>query len=288
MESEKNQNNILSIYQTAILGAEEILRKIGAVPWNEKILLKDDTFLGNDKYQKMLLDRMEFFVPGEELADILKNLQELFLPLPEEQGTEEKQESEEMQIFFCKKGRRGNPTKVYLEICKEPYRIPFELHLISYMGHEIFPQKKMGASAGTGENFTYNMLPPEEYLTLAFYEIIKELELIKDLSWYKEVYEVLCKEPVQGRKVWESLNRLIKEYPIPSLDKRLETLVSYKNYGYMQKRWKNQSKRKKETYPQWEETITLIGAFLTPVFEGVVKDELFLGDWMPELGRYLD
>ena len=28
--------------------------------------------------------------------------------------------------------------------------------------------------------------------------------------------------------------------------------------------------------------------FLTPIFEGILKDEIFLGDWMPELGRYLD
>lgn len=283
MEPEKNQNETLSIYQTAILGAEEILKKIGDVSWNEKLLLKNDAFLGNDKYQKVLFDRMEFFTPGEEMADTVKNLETLFLPLKE---LEEKQESEGMQIFFCKKGRRGNPTKIYLEICCEPYRIPFELHLIPYMKHEIFPQKKT-RDTDMEESFTYNMFPSEEYLTLAFYEIIKELELIKDLSWYKEVYEILCKEAVDGRKVWESLNRLIKEHPIPSLEKRLDTLMGYKDYGYMQKRWKNQSKRRKETYPGWEETIALMGTFLTPVFEGVVKDEIFLGDWMPELGRYL-
>lgn len=283
MEPEKNQKETLSIYQTAILGAEEILKKIEDVSWNEKLLLKNDTFLGNDKYQKVLLDRMEFFTPGEEMADTVKNLETLFLPLKE---LEEKQESEELQIFFCKKGRRGNPTKIYLEIYREPYRIPFELHLIPYMKHEIFPQKKT-RDTDMEESFTYNMFPSEEYLTLAFYEIIKDLELIKDLSWYKEVYEILCKEAVDGRKVWESLNRLIKEHPIPSLEKRLDTLIGYKDYGYMQKRWKTQSKRRKETYPDWEETITLVGTFLTPVFEGVVKDEIFLGDWMPELGRYL-
>ena len=56
----------------------------------------------------------------------------------------------------------------------------------------------------------------------------------------------------------------------------------------MQKRWKSHCKRKKETYPQWEEVIGLSVAFLEPVFEGVLKDEVFLGDWMPQLGRYLD
>lgn len=282
MDLEKNQDDMPSIYQTSLLGAEEILKKIEGVPWNEKMLLKNDSFLENEKYQKMLLNKIEFFVPEEEINDMAKNLEDLFLPLTE---TEENQE---LQVSFCKRGRKGNPLKIYLEICRDPYRIPFELHLIPYMGHEFFLQKKTGVSISTEENFTYNMFPPEEYLTFAFYEIIKELELIKDLSWYKEIYGMLCKEPVDGRKVWERLNRLIKEYPIPSMENRLDTLISYKDYGYMKKRWKNQGKREKEIYPGWEEVINLIEAFLTPIFKGIVQDEIFLGDWMPELGRYLD
>lgn len=282
MDLEKSQDDIPSIYQTSLLGAEEILRKIEGAPWSEKVLLKNDTFLGNEKYQKVLLNKIEFFAPQEEMSDVAKNLKELFVPLPESE------EEQELQVLFCKKARRGDGLKVSLEICRDPYRIPFHLHFIPYMGHEIFPQKKTGISMNAGENFTYNMFPSEEYLALAFYEIIKELELIKDLSWYKEVYEILCKEAVVGRKVWESMNRLVKEYPIPSMEKRLDTLISYKDYGYMQKRWKNQSKREKETYPDWEEVSVRIEAFLTPIFQGVVKDEIFLGDWMPELGRYLD
>ena len=193
-----------------------------------------------------------------------------------------------MQILYCRKSRIGSPVKIFLQIHKEPYRIPFELHLIPFPGHEVFPQKKSGTMIGTQENFTYQMFPPEEYLSLAFYEIIKDLELIKDMSWYKEVYEVLCKEPVDGRKVWENMNRLTREYPIPSFEKRLDTFSSYKDYGYMKRRWKSQSKRMMEPYPQWKEVIELLTAFFAPIFEGVLKDEVFLGDWMPELGRYLD
>ncbi len=280
MDLDISQDEVPSIYQTSILGAKEILKKIGNVSWNEKIMLKNDTFLENEKYQKVLLNKIEFFTPQEEMNEVAANIKELFVP--------EAETEDEFEILFCKKVRRGDGLKISLEICRNPYRIPFDLHLIPYMGHEIFPQKKTVASMDAGESITYNMFPPEEYLVLAFYEIIKELELIKDLSWYKEVYEILCKEAVVGRKVWESMNRLVKEYPIPSMEKRLETLISYKDYGYMQKRWKNQSKREKETYPAWEDVIVRIEAFLAPIFQGVVEDEIFLGDWMPELGRYLD
>ena len=279
MDLDKKEENEISIYNTAIMAAEKILKKIGDASWNSRMLLKTDAFLGDDKYQKALLDKMEFFTPREELADTIAKLETMF------QASEE---SEELQIIFCRKGRRGNPTKLFLEIYKTPYRIPFELHLIPFPDHEIFLQEKVGIVMQTQENFTYRMFPPEEYLTLAFYEIIKELELIKDMSWYHGVYETLIREPVNGRKFWESLNQLIKDYPIPSLEKRMETLNSYQNYPYMQKRWKSYCKQKKETYPQWEEVIELSVTFLEPVFEGVLKDEVFLGDWMPQLGRYLD
>lgn len=284
MDLEKQQEEISSIYQIAILGAEEILSKMGNQPWNENILLKSDDFLQNKKYQKVLLDSLQFFTPEEEMDNIVENIKELFAPVEEIIDTN----TGEMQVLFCREGNKSNPMKIFFEICKAPYRIPFEIHLIFYPGHKIFPQKKTGLHEGRQENFTYNMFPSEEYLALAFYEVIKDLELIVDMSWYKQIYETLCRESVDGRKVWESLNRLIKEYPIPSLDKRLDTLAGYKDYGYMKKRWKSQSRRRKESYPRWEDVVALMVQFLTPIFEGVLKDEIFLGDWMPELGRYLD
>lgn len=281
MEIDKNEGKPLTIYQTVISGAEEILKKIEEQSWNKKLLLKNDAFLKNEKYQKTLLDKIVFFTPGEEIEEITVNVTSLF-------QTAEQETAKDMQIIFRRKSNIGSPVKIFLEIRKEPYRIPFEMHLIPFPGHEIFPQKKNAAMTGKQENFTYQMFPPEEFLTLAFYEIIKDLELIKDMSWYKEVYEILCKEPVDGRKVWENMNRLTREYPIPSFEKRLDTFIGYKDYGYMKRRWKSQSKRAMEPYPQWKKVIELLSEFFTPIFEGVLKDEVFLGDWMPELGRYLD
>ncbi len=291
MDVHKNEERYLSIYDTAMIAAEKILKNIGETPWNDRMLLKSDAFLEDEKYQRVLLDKMEFFTPREEISDTIEKLESLFSSSAEskpeklQKGTST---AEELEIRFSRKGRKGDFTKLFLEIYKAPYRIPFELHLIPFPAHEVFLQTKSGVLRQTQENFTYRMFPPEEYLTLAFYEIIKELELIKDMSWYHGVYDMLCAESVNGRKFWESLNHLIKEYPIPSLEKRMDTLKSYRDYGYMQKRWKSHCKRKKETYPQWEDVMGLSVTFLEPVFEGVLKDEVFLGDWMPQLGRYLD
>lgn len=78
MDIDKNEGKPLTIYQTVISGVEEILRKIEEVSWNKKLLLKNDTFLESEKYQKVLLDKIVFFTPGEEIEDTAENLISLF------------------------------------------------------------------------------------------------------------------------------------------------------------------------------------------------------------------
>ena len=264
MEREKNSDQIPSIYTVSVLGAEEILKKIQLFPKKEKLLLKNDGFFEKEKKHDTLTERMEFFTPERDLENTVKELESLFISEQQEKSIRTE------------------------ENIQNPYRIPFEIQLFPYSRDDIYPREKTRKSLSNQENFTYYTFPPEEYLVLAFYEILNGLELLNDLSWYKEVYEILNREPLEGRKVWEGLRHLLSEHPIPSVEKRMETIESYKNYGYMKKRWKSQSRRCRGHYPQWEQVITLLSAFFRPIFEGVLKDEIFLGDWMPQLSRYLD
>lgn len=287
---EKYKDQIPSIYTISLFGAEKILKKIQLFSQREKLLLKNDNFLENHRKHNVLIDRLEFFTPEHELEDTAKKLKDLFLSVGDEELTEL---SDDVQIVVCdepekESEKKGRDVNLFLEIQKKPYRIPFELRLLPYHRHNIYPRKKSRESIWDQEVFTYYTFPPEEYLAFAFYEILNGLEFINDLNWYKEVYEILLREPLEGRKVWESLEYLLTSYPIPSVEKRLITIADYKNYGYMKKRWKSQSRRCKDRYPQWEQVITLLVDFFTPIFEGVMKDEIFLGDWMPQLGRYLD
>ncbi len=288
MQREKHSEQIPSVYTISLFGAEKILRQVQLFPQREKLLLKDDRFL--EERKNALIERMEFFTPEEELEKTAKELEHLFL-----QGQRDflPELGKELRISVCKRKEadleiKGNSVSLSLNIHKHPYCIPFEIRLLPYKRGKIYPGKKTGISREDQEVFTYYIFPPEEYLVFAFYEILSGLELINDLSWYKEILEILLREPLEGRKVWEGLSHMLTEHPIPSIDKRLDTIVGYKNYGYMKKRWKSQSRRNREHYPQWEQVITVLSAFFTPIFQGVIKDEIFLGDWMPQLGRYLD
>ena len=80
--------------------------------------------------------------------------------------------------------------------------------------------------------------PYEQVVAENFVEILEKMELINDLSCYEEIYGILKKEALDGRK-------------------------------------------------DWVEVMTLLEAFFPPVWRAIIRDEIFIGDWMPELCRFL-
>ena len=75
---------------------------------------------------------------------------------------------------------------------------------------------------------------------------------------------------------------------ISSIDQRLDIIKNLENNRLMKKRWKSQSRCERVIYPQWDQVIKLLVKFFTPILEGVLKGEIFIGDWMPQIGRYLN
>ena len=288
MEKSKYSEQIPSAYLASVFGAEQILKKIQTFPQKEQMLLKKDDFLKKEKNYHGLVEQMEFFIPEREQDTIAREVKTLFSSRDGGQSVEDT-----VQIYTCQGLKNsakdfGNPLCISLEIMKDPYRIPMDLHLIPYAKSNIYPRKHTGIGVLDKETYTYYKFPPEEYLALGFYEILSGLELLSDLSWYKEIFEILKTESLEGRKIWEGLSFMLEEHPLPFLEQRLSKVLSCRDNKELKKRWKSQSRRSGEHYANWEQTVALTVTFLTPIYDGILKDEIFLGDWMPQLGRYLD
>lgn len=199
----------------------------------------------------------------------------------------QKEEKTGISVVFLEKENRNLPfsvetkNRIMLQIVLEKYRIPFFIEIEPNKDITVYPVEEIS------EGLSYYRFPLEEYLAQGFYEILDKLELLNDLSWYKEIYNILLAESVEGRKVRDCFVRHLEEREIPSLEKRLNTLKSYENYGYMKKKWKNEKKRQAGEFPEWNEVIALLTTFFSPVFDAVIKNEIFFEDWMPQLGRYL-
>ena len=119
-------------------------------------------------------------------------------------------------------------------------------------------------------------------------EIIEKLELINDLSCYMDIYEIMKKEILSGRKVWELLYQGCKDRNIQVEEKRFDMLKSYQTSRYMEKKWKAYLRREKRQQPGWNEMTDLLFRFFSVLWEHMCQNIIYLGDWMPELGRCID
>lgn len=78
MDKECGMHQILEINLTAGNGAEKIIQEIAASPLREKLILRDDKFLGKEWYGEHLVNYLEFFTPKSGLADTAGLLEKLF------------------------------------------------------------------------------------------------------------------------------------------------------------------------------------------------------------------
>lgn len=302
-------------------GAEKIIQKIYDSSLRAKLLLKNDKFLNREWYQEHLVNYLEFFVSEEEFAETAEELEGLFFIEGAEWEQEEPQNDiepmekepqnapqQELQVVLYRKlsekwqwGSK-NP-RIRLKILEWPFQIPFELELIPYAGTAVQITEKTLEDSASQEKIIYHMFSQEEYLSRSFYKIVEELELITPMSWYKDGYDILTTQMISGRKVSESFGQLFLENAIPGLKERLEIVDSFQDYKYMEKRWENYMGRfwtkslplcdgdeiePESGEPNWQQVIQLFVRFFTPIFDVALKNELFIGDWMPQIGRYLD
>ena len=139
-----------------------------------------------------------------------------------------------------------------------------------------------------GRSVTYLSNPKEEIIINYFVEILEKLELINEMDNYYEAYSILSQYPINGRKVREGLKAELQKRNIAMKPDRAEIMYGYANYAYMKKKWKVELRQKKKSESEWKDVIECLYKFLKPIWTSIETDIVFLGDWMPQLRRYLD
>ena len=56
----------------------------------------------------------------------------------------------------------------------------------------------------------------------------------------------------------------------------------------MRKRWEKYLRHRKRKEPAWTEVMQVLEQFLPQMWSTLCRDEIFFGDWMPDLQRFLD
>ena len=177
---------------------------------------------------------------------------------------------------------------IRLQITVDEMYIPIQVYFEKHRSAQ--EPEKMELKLAAYENRSVIVLtnPKEEELSKHIIEIIEKLELINDMDHYYLAYKILTSCPVNGRKVKERVAELANERGLIIDDARINMLNGYRSYTYMKKKWKVELRQKKQSEPTWEDVISCLINFINPIYKAIEDNIVFLGDWMPQLKRFLD
>ena len=268
---------------------EDIIARIAGSANKENFWLRNSNVIGKEQYQKNLVLHLEYdYVIGKlKKADPEKNEQTLLMDLA---GQLEMifADTESGVSYRMKKQVQKQDLRIQLNARIEEMQIPVSLKI-----HLMFDEKKIPKKESfvpivfPKTEVTYYSYPVEAFLAENFIEAVVKLELIQDMKVYYDIYYLLERESVDGRKVKDYIDEECEKKQIKKETERLAMIASYRDYTYMKKKWKVFLRSIKEKEPQWEMVIERFLCFFEPIWQAVIEDFVFFGDWMPELNRFL-
>lgn len=268
--------NILSGY-----AIEVAVAMISASSYGDELWLCNYKDLGIDVYKKKPSLALSYKYQGKkELVDFCQQLCSDLVKKYEEEGfTIKEQES----------GPAEKGIRISLELLLEDMYVPLVVDVEKILTSHLFPREEtLRLLMENNKAVTLKLYPIEQMVALHLAEMIKQLELINQMEHYMELYDILKKYPIEGRKVKDEMVRLCEEMKIFTDEKAYSLWVTYYDYTYMKKKWKVLLRQQKREEPTWQEAFLLIKKFFEPIWQAVCREEVFFGDWMPEIERFLE
>ena len=247
----------------------------------ENFRLKNNSILSLEYYRRKAPTRLEYVVLSEEeltVRNVIHRMSKIF---------QNEKKAELWWKYRVEKEDEG--ICVYLSAKIEELQIPVQLVLEQEKEEPSEPSREeLHPFLEEERSVEYLHYPMEGILAEHFIRIMRDMELINDMGSYYILYELLSKEMNSSRKVTEQIESLAKEQRIPLKKERFEMFEGYQNSSYMKKKWKSYLKKEKKKTPSFDEVMKVMIAYYRPIWDSLAEGNYYLGDWMPELMRYLD
>lgn len=247
----------------------------------ENFRLKNNSILSLEYYRRKAPTRLEYMILSEEeltVRNVIHRMSKIF---------QNEKKAELWWKYRVEKEDEG--ICVYLSAKIEELQIPVQLILEQEKEEPSEPSREeLHPFLEEERSVEYLHYPMEGILAEHFIRIMRDMELINDMGSYYVLYELLSKEMNSSRKVTEQIESLAKEQRIPLKKERFEMFEGYQNSSYMKKKWKSYLKKEKKKTPSFEEVMKVMIAYYRPIWDSLAEGNYYLGDWMPELMRYLD
>lgn len=265
---------------------EHMLWLLQQSEWKERLWLRNGSSLGLDCYRRKPVFTLSFYYKKQSSEEILTPdmlqgfLTHLLMPSTEGQlrfgiAAVRPQEDQSFQVeLHAVMGMIEVPVKLQLEVLSQESLQPEEGELRLLMQNN--------------QVIRFLQYPSEQIVAEHFVTILEKMELINDLTPYQELYGILGREAMDGRRLQQLIIEEGRNRNLNFGANRLATVLSYENYTYMKKKWKAYLKREQRKTPLWEEVMKRLSAFSPPLWDAIIADRIYIGDWMPELQRFLE
>lgn len=165
--------------------------------------------------------------------------------------------------------------------------VPFRVYVSSeteMVRPESLTIKDMVDEADEFELWIY---PASSRLAADLSIIVRDLDFISDMSAYDRVYGILREFEFDARHFQRALFDTLDDMNIDLDEMRYEMIRSYATSAQMKKRWSSYAKKKKKADVTWQQVIELIFKAMDPVWNAHNSGEVYIADWMCELGKYI-
>ena len=182
---------------------EDIIARIAGSANKENFWLRNSNVIGKEQYQKNLVLHLEYdYVIGKlKKADPEKNEQTLLMDLARQLETIFA-DTESGVSYRMKKQVQKQDLRIQLNARIEEMQIPVSLKIHLMFDEKKIPKKESFMSIVFPKTeVTYYSYPVEAFLAENFIEAVVKLELIQDMKVYYDIYYLLERESVDGRKV---------------------------------------------------------------------------------------
>lgn len=260
---------------------EEAVIAISQSEEAENFWLKNDGMLSLESYKRKCPRVLEYMLCTEEELSVRNIIHRMSLIFHNEKRAE--------FLWKYRVEKEGDVVTVYLSGRIQELTIPIMLRITQNPNLNLKPVKKeLRLFLQNNHTISYLQYPIEAALAEHFIKIMKQLELLNDLSSYYIIYELLKKEMNSTRKVTEQIEELAKKEHIAIEATRFEMVCGYQDSPYMKKRWKAYLKKEKKKTPSFEEVMTILISYFSPIWQALLEGSYYLGDWMPEIARFID
>lgn len=287
---EKNQVSFSTVLLAYIM--EGFFQQLSVSSYNNVLLLANPEQIGKKAYQTIKTVKLVFYYMESErkiAQDSLIPGQKLSKELGEEMTKELFPKKNRMEIEWkCSKLKyQEGLLHISMVGIMDEMKVPMEFKIYRLKQPASISRKlELDCLVQTNKPIRICIFPAEQICIQNLIEIMEKLELIADMKPYDAVNQILQTQTISGHRVLEAFKKRAEEQSSFQNSRRFQQLKKYKDYAYMRKRWERY-RNPKEKLEDWETVLQRIVTFLEPVWEAFCENQVFLDDWMPELGRFL-